>query len=146
MPLCIFLRHRTYPHGPGWLIQNLNSCFIPSWRMERKEDYNICLLKTLLRNTANISVMFHKLNELTRTNFKRSWELDKEAACQWRDPGSIPGLGTSPRVANGNPLSILTGKISWTEEPSGLQSMGSQSRTQLSMPYHTMPETWIHRC
>ena len=27
--------------------------------------------------------------------------------------------------------SILAGKIPWTEEPGGLQSMGSQSQTQL---------------
>ena len=29
--------------------------------------------------------------------------------------------------------SILAGKIPWTEEPGGPQSMGSQSRTQLSV-------------
>ena len=29
--------------------------------------------------------------------------------------------------------SILAWKIPWTEEPGGLQSLGSQSRTQLSM-------------
>ena len=28
--------------------------------------------------------------------------------------------------------SVLAGRIPWTEEPDGLQSMGSQSRTQLS--------------
>ena len=33
-----------------------------------------------------------------------------------RDVGSIPGLGRSPGE----------GKISWAEEPGGLQSMGSQ--------------------
>ena len=32
--------------------------------------------------------------------------------------------------------SILAGKIPWTEEPGGPQSMGSQSWTQLSM--HTL--------
>ena len=65
--------------------------------------------------------------------------------------GSIPGLGRCLRGRNGNPLqyyweiqvwslgredplekgmathsSILTWKIPWTEEPGGLQSMGSQ--------------------
>ena len=30
--------------------------------------------------------------------------------------------------------SILAWRIPWTEEPGGLQSMGSQSRTQLSAP------------
>ena len=28
----------------------------------------------------------------------------KESACNARDPGSIPGLGRSPREGNGNPL------------------------------------------
>ena len=33
--------------------------------------------------------------------------------------------------------SILAWKIPWTEEPDGLQSMGLQSRTQLSTSTHT---------
>ena len=36
------------------------------------------------------------------------------------------GQEDSPRGGNGNTLSILAWKIPWTEEPSGLQSMGSQ--------------------
>ena len=45
-----------------------------------------------------------------------------------REVGSIPGSGRSPRVGNGNSLqySIQPGKIPWTEELGGLQSMGSQ--------------------
>ena len=50
----------------------------------------------------------------------------KESACNVGDPGSIPGLGRSPGGGNGNPLSILAWKIPWTDEPGGLQSMGSQ--------------------
>jgi len=46
---------------------------------------------------------------------------------------SIPDSGKSPGEGNGNPLRILAWKIPWTEEPGGLQSMGSQkSWTQLS--------------
>ena len=41
------------------------------------------------------------------------------------DAGSIPGSGRSPGEGNGNP-SILAWRIPWTEEPGGLQSMGSQ--------------------
>ena len=33
--------------------------------------------------------------------------------------------------------SILAWEISWTEEPGGPQSMGSQSQTQLSTHKHT---------
>ena len=36
-----------------------------------------------------------------------------------RDAGSIPTLGRSPGIGNGN-SSILAWKIPWTEEPGGL--------------------------
>ena len=52
--------------------------------------------------------------------------VSKESACNAGDPGSIPGLGRSPGEGNGNPLHILAWEIPWTEEPGGLQSMGSQ--------------------
>ena len=42
------------------------------------------------------------------------------------DTGLIPGLGRFPRGGNGNRSSILTRVIPWTEEPGGLQFMGSQ--------------------
>ena len=35
--------------------------------------------------------------------------------------------------------SILAWRIPWTEEPGGLQSMGSQSRIQLNTYTHTLP-------
>ena len=43
-----------------------------------------------------------------------------------RDTGSVPGLGRCSGEGKGNPYSILAWRISWTEEPGGLQSMGSQ--------------------
>ena len=42
-----------------------------------------------------------------------------------RDMGSIPGLGRSPGGGNTTHSGILAWKIPWTEEPGGLQSMGS---------------------
>ena len=54
------------------------------------------------------------------------WLSGKESACNAVDVGSIPGSGRSPGEENGNPSSILTWRIPWTEEPGGLQSMGSQ--------------------
>ena len=50
----------------------------------------------------------------------------KEFACNVGDLGSIPGLGNSPGGGHGNPLQFLPGESPWTEEPDGLQSMGSQ--------------------
>ena len=42
------------------------------------------------------------------------------------DVCSVPGLGRSPGESNGNPSSILVWEIPWTEQPGGLQYMGSQ--------------------
>ena len=50
--------------------------------------------------------------------------VGKESACSVGKPCSIPGLGRSPGEENGS--SILSWRIPWTEEPGGLQSMGSQ--------------------
>ena len=46
--------------------------------------------------------------------------------CSGVDPGLIPRLERSPGEGNGNPSSILAWRIPLTEEPGGLQSMGSQ--------------------
>ena len=43
-----------------------------------------------------------------------------------REVGSIPGSGRSPGGRHVNSLQYLAWKIPWTEEPAGLQSMGSQ--------------------
>ena len=53
---------------------------------------------------------------------------DSESAYNAGDPGLIPGSGRSPGEGNGYPLqsSILAWRLLWTEEPGGLQSMGSQ--------------------
>ena len=43
-----------------------------------------------------------------------------------RDVGSVPGLGRSPGGGHDNHSSILAWRVPWTQEPGGLQSMGSQ--------------------
>ena len=43
-----------------------------------------------------------------------------------RDVGLIPGLGRSLEKGMATHSSILAWRIPWTEEPGGLQSMGSQ--------------------
>ena len=48
-----------------------------------------------------------------------------------RDMGLITGLGRSPGGGHGNHSNILAGRIQWAEELAGLQSMESQSWTQL---------------
>ena len=57
------------------------------------------------------------------------WGSDcKESAHNAGDQSLIPGSGRSPGEKNGYPLqfSILAWRLLWTEEPGGLQSMGSQ--------------------
>ena len=55
----------------------------------------------------------------------------KESACNAGDLGSIPGSGSLPKEEMATHSSILAWEIPWIEEPGGLQSMGSQSRTGL---------------
>ena len=50
----------------------------------------------------------------------------KASACDEGDLGSITGLGRSPEKEMATHSSILAWRIPWTEEPGGLQSMGSQ--------------------
>ena len=54
-------------------------------------------------------------------------QMVKESTCNVGDPGLIPGLGRSPGEGGiATDSSILAWRIQWTEEPGGLQSMGSQ--------------------
>ena len=50
------------------------------------------------------------------------------------DVGSIPELGRSPGGGNGNLLHIFSCEIPGTEEPGGLQSIGSQRDLHLGFP------------
>ena len=50
----------------------------------------------------------------------------KEYAYRAGDPGSIPGSGRSLGKEMATHSSILAWRIPWTEDPGGLQSMGSQ--------------------
>ena len=50
----------------------------------------------------------------------------KESARNAGDLGLIPGSGRSPGGGKGNPLQYCCLENSWTEESSGLQSMGSE--------------------
>ena len=51
----------------------------------------------------------------------------QESACNVGDLGSIPGLGRFPGGEHGNPLQFSCPENpQWTEEPGGLQSVGSQ--------------------
>jgi len=49
------------------------------------------------------------------------------------DVGLIPGLGRSLEEGMATHSSILAWRIWWTEEPGGLQAIGSQSQTSLKL-------------
>ena len=51
----------------------------------------------------------------------------KESVCNVGDLGTIPGLGRCPGGGNDNPQQCSCLEIPWTEEPGGLQSVGSQT-------------------
>jgi len=50
----------------------------------------------------------------------------KESACNAGDLGLMPRSGRSPGEGMATQFSILAQRISWTEEPGQLQSIGSQ--------------------
>ena len=52
------------------------------------------------------------------------WFSGKESACQFRRCGFNSWVRKIPRKRKWQPSSILTWRISWTEQPGGLQSMG----------------------
>ena len=59
--------------------------------------------------------------------------VSKEFAHSAGDPDSLPGSEDPLEKGMATHSSILAWRISWTEEPGGLQSTGSQkSQTQLS--------------
>jgi len=50
----------------------------------------------------------------------------KDFACNAGDLGLIPGLGRSTGEGSGSTYQYSSWRIPWTEEPGGLQPMGSQ--------------------
>ena len=62
----------------------------------------------------------------------------KESVCNAGVLGSIPGSGRYLEKEMATFSSILSWKIPWTEEPGGLQSMGSQSWAQLTLHSHSL--------
>ena len=64
--------------------------------------------------------------------------VSKKSACNAGDLGSIPGPERSPGEGVAINSSILAWRILWTEEPGGLQSVGSQGsdRTQQLNHHH----------
>ena len=71
-------------------------------------------------------MMMININIYTLTRGFPGGSDGKASACNAGEPGSIPGLGRSPGGGMATHSSIFAWEIPWTEEPGGLQSMGSQ--------------------
>ena len=56
----------------------------------------------------------------------------KNLPAMWETQVQSPGQEDTLEKGMATHSGILAWKIPWTEEPGGLQSMGSQSQTQLS--------------
>ena len=69
------------------------------------------------------SVLVHKCLHL-RCSSNRS--VAKNTPADAAETGLSPALGRSPGEGDGNHSRILAWEIPWTEEPGGLQSVGSQ--------------------
>ena len=57
--------------------------------------------------------------------------------------GSVPGWGRCPGEGNGNSLQYSCLGNPWTEEPGGVQSMGSQ-KSRIDLVTKTSP--WLNDC
>ena len=66
-----------------------------------------------------LKIVYRLPDKNTSKGFPDS-SVGKESTCNAEDPGLIPGSGRSPVEGNGNPSSILSWKIPWTEQPGGL--------------------------
>ena len=77
----------------------------------------------------------------------RGGSVCQESTCSAGDLGFIPGSGSSLEKDMATHSSILAWRISWTEEPGGLQSMGSQGAghdwTTTSSPWHLFSAVWL---
>ena len=71
----------------------------------------------------------------------------KESACNVGDPGLTLGWEDTLEKELATHFSILTWRIPWTEEPVGLQSMGSQRvRHDQATKTYTHIHRHIHMC
>ena len=63
--------------------------------------------------------------------------VSKESSCNAGDADSILELGRSPGEENGTPLQYSHLQTPWTDEPDGLQSLGSQGLRDDQTAKHT---------
>ena len=130
-PLWFCLSHPSYELIHFNIFVNFSNFLVIYLHYHQKAYFVLSTYLNLLRCKLNIWSIFKNISCVLKKN-KASLlaQLVKNPpanAGDARDPGSIPGpsLGRSPEEGNGSYSRILAWGISWTEEPGGLQSMGS---------------------
>ena len=93
-------------------------------------DYELCnTVYMMINSLTECCIMRHDVKLVTRCIHHKGFpggSVVKNPPANAEDAGFIPGLGRSPGEENGNPRQYSCLEIPWTEEPGGLQSMGSQ--------------------
>ena len=124
------------------------------WHHQFLWSHSVC--GTLLQHfqQTNIDVLYKRFlfpfYTLVGTKGFSGGSDGKESDCNAGDSGSVPGLGRSAGEGNATHSSILAWSISWTEEPGGLQSMGSQRvrhywATNTQRHTHTLDTKWVFK-
>ena len=94
-------------------------------------------------HSINFAIFYSGMGGLPRCH------SDKKSTCQYSRLETletrVQSLGQEDPLEEEMVIhsSILAWRIPWTEEPGGLQSMGSQSQTQLRSWTHTHPEVGL---
>ena len=119
-----------------WVATSFSKWFVESWHFYTCNIKETVSTSKYLRTSVPKMNVFKKKKKLTYW-FHQSWcslvaQIVK-IACSAGDPSSIPGQEDPLEKGMASHFSFLTWRIPWTEEPGGLQSMGSQkSQTWLS--------------
>ena len=108
-------------------MKNFIVSFLEGDKIIQLLNKNYQIARELLNNRGIILPLYHVLYNTLYIFLKGfpDGSEDKVSACDAGDLGLIPGSG-SPGEGNGTHSSTLAWRIPWTEEPCGLQSMGSQ--------------------
>ena len=111
----------TYTHTP--------------WNSAQSEEWNFAICSNMdglggqyaKWNMSETSTVWCHLYMESKNYNKRGGSDSKESACNVGDLGSISGSGEDPlEKGHGTPLQYSCWRIPWTEQPGGLQSIGSQ--------------------
>ena len=103
-----------------WAIRALT--FVATWTLcSSKVCVCVCVCVFLFGNVLQVLMFYQRASQVALLVKKPPAVAGDIRNVRW-----IPGWGRSPGGGHGNPHSILTWEISWTEESGGLQSIGSQ--------------------